>query len=64
MIEDSVMEEILKVYWDTSVSFTWQEGDVIMVDNMLTAHARKPFKGERKIVVALGEMMSINEISM
>ena len=29
-----------------------------MLDNMLTSHARMPFTGPRKIVVAMGEMMS------
>jgi alpha-ketoglutarate-dependent taurine dioxygenase len=62
-IEDSVMEEILRVYWDSSVSFPWQQGDILMLDNMLTAHARNPFKGERKIVVAMAELMTLNELS-
>lgn len=26
-----------------------------MLDNMLTAHARDPFKGPRKVVVAMAE---------
>jgi amino acid adenylation domain-containing protein len=55
-IEDELVEQIRRLYWDTSVSFPWQEGDVLMVDNMLVAHARKPFIGPRKIVVAMGEM--------
>lgn len=61
-IEDAVMQEIAKVYWETSVSFTWQAGDVLMLDNMLTAHARNPFQGERKIVVALAEMVTLEDI--
>ncbi len=61
-IEDSVMQEIHKVYWDTSVSFSWQEGDILMLDNMLTAHARNPYQGDRKIVVALAEMMDVNDL--
>jgi hypothetical protein len=60
--EDAVMQEISTVYWETAVSFTWQEGDILMLDNMLTAHARNPFKGERKIVVALAEMISVNDV--
>lgn len=27
-----------------------------MLDNMLVAHARDPFEGPRRIVVAMGEM--------
>jgi alpha-ketoglutarate-dependent taurine dioxygenase len=37
------------------VSFRWQAGDVLMLDNMLAAHARAPFKGPRKVVVAMAE---------
>jgi alpha-ketoglutarate-dependent taurine dioxygenase len=61
-IEDSVMEEILRVYWDTAISFQWRKGDVLMVDNMLVAHARNQFQGERKIVVAMAEMMTIDDL--
>jgi alpha-ketoglutarate-dependent taurine dioxygenase len=37
------------------VQFTWEKGDVLMVDNMLTAHSRRPFLGERKILVGMAE---------
>jgi alpha-ketoglutarate-dependent taurine dioxygenase len=56
-IEDAVMEELGKLYWKLSKAFPWKSGDIIMLDNMLIAHARKPFSGARKIVVAMGEMM-------
>lgn len=56
-IEDSVVSEICDLYRQTSVSFTWQEGDILMLDNMLTAHGRNPYSGPRKIVVAMGDMM-------
>ncbi|MEY4549296.1 MAG: hypothetical protein RL685_5491 [Pseudomonadota bacterium] len=35
--------------------FPWQGGDVLMLDNMLAAHARNPFSGPRKVVVAMAE---------
>ncbi|MBD2741475.1 non-ribosomal peptide synthetase [Coleofasciculus sp. FACHB-1120] len=60
-IEDSVIAEIQEVYRQASVSFPWQEGDILMLDNMLAAHSRNPFVGSRKIVVAMGEMMSDEE---
>jgi len=56
-IEDSVVSEICDLYRQASVSFTWQEGDVLMLDNMLTAHGRNPYGGPRKIVVAMGDML-------
>jgi alpha-ketoglutarate-dependent taurine dioxygenase len=54
-IEPSVIEHINKVYEQESVAFPWQKGDVLMLDNMLTAHGRNPFKGQRKIVVAMAQ---------
>lgn len=57
-IEDSVMDEILAVYRELEVCFPWRAGDILLVDNILTAHARNPFEGERKMLVALGDMSS------
>jgi alpha-ketoglutarate-dependent taurine dioxygenase len=56
-IDDATMEYIDKLYWELCVAFPWQVGDMIMVDNMLVAHARKPYVGPRKICVAMGEMV-------
>jgi alpha-ketoglutarate-dependent taurine dioxygenase len=53
-IEDSVMEEIGAVYRESEISFSWQQGDILMLDNMLTAHGRNAYVGSRKIVVAMG----------
>jgi alpha-ketoglutarate-dependent taurine dioxygenase len=62
VIEDGVMEEILDVYRRLEVTFPWQEGDVLMLDNLLVAHARNPFVGERKLLVAMGDMESYASI--
>jgi Taurine catabolism dioxygenase TauD, TfdA family len=55
-ISDDVAEHCLQTYWDVCVMFPWQRGDIITLDNMLTAHARMPFKGERRIAVAMAGM--------
>ena len=57
-IPDATMELIGRTYEACAVRFDWRQGDVIMLDNMLAAHARDPFEGPRKIVVAMGEMVS------
>ena len=55
-IDDVVMEQLGQLYETCAVRFDWQRGDVVMLDNMLVAHARDPFEGPRRIVVAMGEM--------
>lgn len=37
-----------------TVQFDWQPGDVLICDNYLVSHGRRPFEGERKVFVALG----------
>jgi alpha-ketoglutarate-dependent taurine dioxygenase len=61
-IEEEVIQQIRKVYEECAVEFRWQEGDVMMLDNMLVAHARNPYVGRRKIVVAMGEMINSKEL--
>lgn len=56
-IEDTVVEEISALYEQQARRFQWQAGDVILLDNMLTAHARDPFAGTRKILVAMAEIV-------
>jgi hypothetical protein len=33
----------------------WSRGDVLLLDNLLAAHGRKPLAGPRQIVVALAD---------
>jgi alpha-ketoglutarate-dependent taurine dioxygenase len=54
-IEFSVLEEIREAYRRETVSFSWQEGDLLMLDNMLVAHGRNPYVGRRKILVAMAD---------
>jgi Taurine catabolism dioxygenase TauD, TfdA family len=60
-IPDQVIERIGEVYEELCVEAPWQKGDLIALDNMLVAHARRPFVGERKILVAMGEMVQAGE---
>lgn len=63
VIEDAVMDVIGAAYEACAVRFDWQKGDMVMLDNMLVAHARDPFEGERKICVAMGQMMNREQLN-
>jgi alpha-ketoglutarate-dependent taurine dioxygenase len=58
-IEDEVMAEVSDAYWSAAVSSPWRSGDILLLDNMLVAHARNPYTGPRRIVVAMGEMTDL-----
>lgn len=49
---DDLME-IRRAFAEEEVLFPWARGDVLMLDNIIAAHGRKPYTGERKILVAL-----------
>jgi alpha-ketoglutarate-dependent taurine dioxygenase len=52
-IPPEYLETIRDVTRKQMILFDWQKGDLLMVDNMLTAHGRMPFKGPRRILVAM-----------
>lgn len=60
-IPDEVIDRIGEVYEELCVETPWQAGDLIALDNMLVAHARRPFVGERKIIVGMGKMMHADD---
>ncbi|QTE01455.1 TauD/TfdA family dioxygenase [Streptomyces cyanogenus] len=53
------LEVISAAYAEATVRETWQPGDIMLVDNILTAHGRDSFQGDRKIVVAMGAPVDI-----
>ncbi|MBW3655173.1 MAG: TauD/TfdA family dioxygenase, partial [Gemmatimonadetes bacterium] len=52
-IGDEALAAIRAAFEAESVSFPWEREDVLLIDNMAVAHARGPYRGERKIRVGM-----------
>lgn len=52
-IEPEALAEIERVYGELSLPVDWQPGDLVLLDNMLAAHGRHPFAGQRRILVSM-----------
>ena len=49
------MYEIHNAFIAETVELAWQAGDIVLLDNMLTAHGRNSYAGKRKVLVAMGD---------
>lgn len=54
-IDPGIVRGILDVYDQEKVSFSWERGDVLLLDNMTIAHGRESFAGDRTVIVAMAE---------
>ncbi len=50
-----VVASINDVYEANSAREPWQAGDLMLVDNVRTAHGREPFEGSREVLVAMAD---------
>jgi amino acid adenylation domain-containing protein len=46
---------ILAAHDAAIVSSPWQNGDLLLIDNMLSSHGREPFDGPRRVLVAMSD---------
>ncbi|MFD7029423.1 TauD/TfdA family dioxygenase [Streptomyces sp. NPDC059917] len=52
-ITEDVVALINKVYDSVTVAEPWRAGDLMLVDNLRTAHSRLPYDGAREVLVAM-----------
>jgi hypothetical protein len=61
-IEPETLNLLRRIYEDAVVDHTWNRGDVMLIDNILMVHARRPYEGERKLCVALAETLGWRDV--
>lgn len=61
-LDDAELDHVRQVFRDTLVAFPWQEGDVLIGDNTLIAHGRMPFEGPRRVLVAMGGAVRLQDV--
>ncbi len=52
-IESAVLDEVRAAYVSESIREDWELDDVLVFDNLLVAHGRDPYRGPRRVMVAM-----------
>jgi alpha-ketoglutarate-dependent taurine dioxygenase len=62
-ISEDVVELLNQVYEANTAREPWQAGDLLLVDNIRTAHSKEPFEGPREILVAMADGVRLTDCS-
>jgi alpha-ketoglutarate-dependent taurine dioxygenase len=62
-IGEDVVQIVNEVYDANTAREPWQAGDLLLVDNVRTAHSREPFEGPREVLVAMADPVRLADCS-
>ena len=62
-IGEDVVALLNRVYEANTAREPWQAGDLMLVDNVRTAHSREPFEGPREVLVAMADAVRLADCS-
>jgi alpha-ketoglutarate-dependent taurine dioxygenase len=62
-IGEDVVHLLNEVYEASTAREPWQAGDLMLVDNIRTAHSREPFEGPREVLVAMTDAVRLTDCS-
>ena len=54
-VDGDVLLETAKAMTEECVAFKWKKGDVLLIDNALVMHSRRPFAGARRILASIAQ---------
>jgi alpha-ketoglutarate-dependent taurine dioxygenase len=60
-IEPETLEHLRSLYLEAMRAFAWRRNDVLLVDNCLTVHGRNPYRGSRRVLVAMAQKFKPRE---
>ncbi len=63
-IGEDVVRIINEAYERCTIREPWRAGDLLIVDNLQTAHSRDPFNGPREVVVAFAEPVRPDDFAL
>jgi hypothetical protein len=52
-ISNEDMEVVIRLSDLLTFDVPWQNGDIVLVDNFMTMHGRRPFEGQRRVLASL-----------
>ncbi len=61
-IPADVIQHLQERYDSARLIMPWNKNDILMIDNMLMAHGRQPYTGNRKVLVAMTGSIKHSEI--
>ena len=63
-IEPTVLEHLRGLYLQHMTEFPWRHGDVLLLDNMLSVHARNEYDSPRRILVSMAEALNSQDVAL
>ncbi len=61
-IGEDVVQLLNEVYEANTAREPWQAGDLMLVDNIRTAHSREAFEGPREVLVAMADPVRLADL--
>jgi hypothetical protein len=62
-IPDADVLAIRATYDAHSLAFAWRPADMLLLDNFLVVHGRRPFAGDRRVLVSMSELVVLEGVA-